>query len=129
MDLLLTPTAPTPPWGLEYKFNDAMRVYANDITTAPVNLAGSCRRTHHLHGTTANFDSFRLPLLLLPGLPAMSVPFGAIPLDSSMLNPVGDQANGSFTVPFGLQLVAAPRQEEKLFPLGRALEVAAISEV
>ncbi|CAE7940808.1 gatA, partial [Symbiodinium sp. KB8] len=35
VDLLLTPTAPTPPWGLEYKFNDAMRVYANDITTAP----------------------------------------------------------------------------------------------
>ncbi|GAB4172535.1 MAG: Asp-tRNA(Asn)/Glu-tRNA(Gln) amidotransferase subunit GatA [Geothermobacteraceae bacterium] len=42
VDLILTPVAPTPAFGLGEKLNDPIQMYLSDIFTIPVNLAGTC---------------------------------------------------------------------------------------
>jgi len=42
VDLILTPVAPTPAFGLGEKLNDPLQMYLSDIFTIPVNLAGTC---------------------------------------------------------------------------------------
>jgi len=42
VDLLLTPTAPTPAFRIGEKSNDPLQMYLSDIFTIPVNLAGIC---------------------------------------------------------------------------------------
>jgi aspartyl-tRNA(Asn)/glutamyl-tRNA(Gln) amidotransferase subunit A len=39
-DLIVTPTAPTPPFRLGEKLNDPLSMYLSDIFTIPTNLAG-----------------------------------------------------------------------------------------
>jgi len=39
-DLIVTPTAPTPPFRLEEKMNNPLQMYLSDIFTIPANLAG-----------------------------------------------------------------------------------------
>jgi aspartyl-tRNA(Asn)/glutamyl-tRNA(Gln) amidotransferase subunit A len=39
-DLLIGPTTPTPAFGIDEKCKDPLKMYANDILTIPVNLAG-----------------------------------------------------------------------------------------
>jgi aspartyl-tRNA(Asn)/glutamyl-tRNA(Gln) amidotransferase subunit A len=41
-DVLLTPVAPTPAFGLGEKTADPLQMYLSDIFTIPVNLAGTC---------------------------------------------------------------------------------------
>ncbi|TYO99082.1 aspartyl/glutamyl-tRNA(Asn/Gln) amidotransferase subunit A [Geothermobacter ehrlichii] len=42
VDLILTPVAPTPAFGLGEKLDDPLQMYLSDIFTIPVNLAGTC---------------------------------------------------------------------------------------
>ena len=42
VDVLLTPVAPTPAFGLGEKTADPLQMYLSDIFTIPVNLAGTC---------------------------------------------------------------------------------------
>jgi aspartyl-tRNA(Asn)/glutamyl-tRNA(Gln) amidotransferase subunit A len=42
VDVLLTPVAPTPAFGLDEKTDDPLQMYLSDIFTIPVNLAGTC---------------------------------------------------------------------------------------
>jgi aspartyl-tRNA(Asn)/glutamyl-tRNA(Gln) amidotransferase subunit A len=40
VDIILTPTAPTPAWPIGEKVNDPLQMYLEDIFTVPANLAG-----------------------------------------------------------------------------------------
>jgi aspartyl-tRNA(Asn)/glutamyl-tRNA(Gln) amidotransferase subunit A len=40
VDILITPTTPTPPWKLGEKTNDPLTMYLEDVFTVPVNVAG-----------------------------------------------------------------------------------------
>jgi aspartyl-tRNA(Asn)/glutamyl-tRNA(Gln) amidotransferase subunit A len=42
VDILLSPVAPTPAFGLGAKIADPLQMYLSDIFTIPVNLAGTC---------------------------------------------------------------------------------------
>ena len=42
VDVILTPVAPTPAFGLGEKVADPLKMYLSDIFTIPVNLAGTC---------------------------------------------------------------------------------------
>jgi len=42
VDVLLTPVAPTPAFGIGEKVADPLQMYLSDIFTIPVNLAGTC---------------------------------------------------------------------------------------
>ncbi len=81
VDVLLTPTSPTPAFKLGEKTNDPLQMYLSDIYTINVNLAG---------------------------LPGISVPCGF----------------SDNTLPIGMQLIAGPFQEEKLFHAAYAYEQA-----
>lgn len=81
VDVLVTPTAPTPAFKIGEKTEDPLQMYLSDIFTINVNLAG---------------------------LPGMSLPCG---LSSSGL-------------PIGMQLIAGPFQEEKIFHAAYAYEQA-----
>ncbi len=81
VDVLLTPTSPTPAFKLGEKTNDPLQMYLSDIYTINVNLAG---------------------------LPGMSLPCGF----------------SDNTLPIGMQLIAGPFQEEKLFHAAYAYEQA-----
>ncbi len=63
IDLIITPTTPTPPFKIGEKINDPLKMYLEDIYTVPVNIAG---------------------------LPAMSLPIGFVERDGNKL-PVGLQ--------------------------------------
>ena len=39
-DVLITPTTPTPAFGLGERINDPLLMYANDVCTVPINIAG-----------------------------------------------------------------------------------------
>jgi aspartyl-tRNA(Asn)/glutamyl-tRNA(Gln) amidotransferase subunit A len=82
VDVILTPTTPSPAFALGEKSGDPVEMYLNDIFTVTVNMAG---------------------------LPGMSVPAGL----------------SSEGTPLGLQLIGRPFDEETLFRVGRAIEVAA----
>ncbi|KAF0693593.1 Aste57867_15458 [Aphanomyces stellatus] len=78
IDVLLTPTTPSGPFGL-HSSADPIDMFMNDIMTIPASLAG---------------------------LPSMSVP-------------AATTADG---FPLGLQLIAAPKQEEMLLHVAHAIE-------
>jgi aspartyl-tRNA(Asn)/glutamyl-tRNA(Gln) amidotransferase subunit A len=82
VDVILTPTTPSPAFALGEKSGDPVEMYLNDIFTVTVNMAG---------------------------LPGMSVPAGL----------------SSEGTPLGLQLIGRPFDEETLFRVGRAIELAA----
>jgi aspartyl-tRNA(Asn)/glutamyl-tRNA(Gln) amidotransferase subunit A len=42
VDVILTPVAPTPAFGINEKAEDPLQMYLSDIFTIPVNLAGTC---------------------------------------------------------------------------------------
>jgi aspartyl-tRNA(Asn)/glutamyl-tRNA(Gln) amidotransferase subunit A len=63
VDIILTPTTPTPAFKLGEKISDPLSMYLEDIFTVPINLAG---------------------------VPAMSIPFGFVERDGKKL-PVGIQ--------------------------------------
>lgn len=80
VDIIITPTAPTPAFNLGEKTIDPLQMYLEDIFTVPVNIAG---------------------------LPAISVP-------------TGKTKDG---LPLGIQLTADYFGENRLFTLGKQLEV------
>ncbi len=57
VDLILTPVAPTPAFGLGEKLNDPIQMYLSDIFTIPVNLAGTCAMS-----LPCGFSSQNLPI-------------------------------------------------------------------
>ncbi|CAH2032177.1 Asp-tRNA(Asn)/Glu-tRNA(Gln) amidotransferase subunit GatA [Trichlorobacter ammonificans] len=67
VDLLLTPTAPTPAFRLGEKVSDPLQMYLSDIFTIPVNLAGICGIS-----VPAGMSSDGLPV----GLQLVGRPFG-----------------------------------------------------
>jgi aspartyl-tRNA(Asn)/glutamyl-tRNA(Gln) amidotransferase subunit A len=81
VDVLATPTSPTPAFRLGEKSDDPLQMYLSDIFTINVNLAG---------------------------LPGMALPCGMT----------------AGRLPIGLQLIAGPFQEEKIFHAAYAYEQA-----
>ena len=79
VELICTPTMPTPPFRLGEKIDDPLEMYLSDIYTVTVNLAG---------------------------LPALSLPCGF---------------TGSH-LPIGLQIIAPPFEEGRIFRLAHAYE-------
>ena len=79
VDVILTPTTPTPAFPLGAEVSDPITMYLNDVFTVPANLAG---------------------------LPGISVPAG--------LSKQG--------LPLGLQLLAPPFEEGRLFSVANAIE-------
>jgi aspartyl-tRNA(Asn)/glutamyl-tRNA(Gln) amidotransferase subunit A len=79
VDVMLSPTTPTPAFPLERTDHDPVKMYWNDVLTVPVNISNTT---------------------------AISVPAG---LSKDRL-------------PIGLQLIAPPLQEERLFQFGQILE-------
>jgi len=67
VDLLLTPVAPTPAFGIGEKVNDPLQMYLSDIFTIPVNLAGTCGMS-----VPCGLAGGRLPV----GLQLIGRPFG-----------------------------------------------------
>lgn len=84
VDVIATPTAPSPAFKIGEKTNDPVAMYLEDIFTVTANLTG---------------------------LPAMSVPCGLAPKDSSK-----GRAN---ELPIGLQLTARHGDEQTLFTVGK----------
>ncbi len=66
VDVLLTPVAPTPAFGLGEKVSDPLQMYLSDIFTIPVNLAGTCAMS-----LPCGFSSAGLPI----GLQLIGKPF------------------------------------------------------
>lgn len=81
VDIIATPTSPTPAFKAGEK-EDPLAMYAADIFTVPINLAG---------------------------VPALSVPMGAVARDGVQL-------------PVGLQLIAPHQQEHSLFTVASVFE-------
>ena len=67
VDVLLTPVAPTPAFGIGEKINDPLQMYLSDIFTIPVNLAGTCAMS-----LPAGFSAGNLPI----GMQLIGRPFG-----------------------------------------------------
>ncbi len=84
VDVIATPTAPSPAYKIGEKITDPLQMYLGDIFTVPANIAG---------------------------LPAISVPSGTVVRDSAEL-------------PLGIQFMAAPFHEDRLFAAGKAVEAA-----
>jgi aspartyl-tRNA(Asn)/glutamyl-tRNA(Gln) amidotransferase subunit A len=82
VDVIATPTTPSPAFTLGEKTSDPLKMYLEDIFTVPANIAG---------------------------LPALSVPSGAVLRASTML-------------PVGIQFMSAPFQEKTLFAAGKSVE-------
>ena len=85
VDVIALPTSPVPPWKFGDKA-DPVAMYAADIFTVPVNLAG---------------------------IPAMSVPSGAVMRDGKKL-------------PIGFQILAPHGGEKVLFSIGEDIEASAV---
>jgi len=66
VDVILTPVAPTPAFGLGEKTADPLQMYLSDIFTIPVNLAGTCAMS-----LPCGFSSQSLPI----GLQLIGRPF------------------------------------------------------
>jgi aspartyl-tRNA(Asn)/glutamyl-tRNA(Gln) amidotransferase subunit A len=66
VDLILTPVAPTPAFGIGEKINDPLQMYLSDIFTLSVNLAGTCGMS-----VPCGFSSARLPV----GMQLIGKPF------------------------------------------------------
>ncbi|MBN1212317.1 MAG: Asp-tRNA(Asn)/Glu-tRNA(Gln) amidotransferase subunit GatA [candidate division Zixibacteria bacterium] len=84
VDLIITPTAPTPAFRLGEKLKDPLAMYLCDVFTVPSSLAG---------------------------VPAVSVPFGAIENPESKIN-----------MPVGVQFIAPHLKEASLFQISAILE-------
>jgi aspartyl-tRNA(Asn)/glutamyl-tRNA(Gln) amidotransferase subunit A len=84
VDVIATPTAPSPAYKLGEKSADPLQMYLGDIFTVPANIAG---------------------------IPAISVPSGTVVRDSVEL-------------PVGIQFMAAPFHEDRLFAIGKSVEAA-----
>lgn len=82
VDVIATPTAPTPAYKIGEKIADPLQMYLGDIFTVPANIAG---------------------------IPAISVPGGTVVRDSVEL-------------PVGIQFMAAPFHEDRLFAVGKSVE-------
>lgn len=67
VDVILTPVAPTPAFGLGEKVADPLKMYLSDIFTIPVNLAGTCALS-----LPAGFSAGGLPI----GVQLIGRPFG-----------------------------------------------------
>jgi len=110
VDVIFTPTVPTPAFKIGEKINDSLTMYLSDIFAVPVNLAG---------------------------LPAISIPCGKvtphhfvketrkqkrvnkgknIPLNEESLL----QSGGG--LPVGLQIIGKPFEEEKIMEVGKIYE-------
>ncbi len=87
VDVIATPTAPSPAFTIGSKTSDPMAMYLEDIFTVTANLTG---------------------------MPALSVPCGVAPADSSKDRKVD--------LPIGLQLTARHGDEATLFYVGKELE-------
>lgn len=66
VDVILTPTAPTPPFKLGEKMNDPLSMYLSDLYTIPANLAGNPAIS-----TPGGFSSGNLPI----GIQLVGKPF------------------------------------------------------
>ncbi len=84
VDIIITPTAPSPAFKIGEKSNDPVAMYLEDIFTVTANLTG---------------------------LPAMSIPCGIAPKDSSK--------GREHDLPIGLQLTARHADEATLFEVGK----------
>lgn len=82
VDVIATPTAPSPAYRLGEKSADPLQMYLGDIFTVPANIAG---------------------------IPAISVPSGTVVRDGAEL-------------PVGIQFMAAPFHEDRLFAIGKSAE-------
>lgn len=82
VDVIATPTAPSPAYKLGEKSADPLQMYLGDIFTVPANIAG---------------------------IPSISVPSGTVVRDSAEL-------------PVGIQFMAAPFHEDRLFAIGKSAE-------
>jgi aspartyl-tRNA(Asn)/glutamyl-tRNA(Gln) amidotransferase subunit A len=83
VDVIATPTAPSPAYKLHEKTTDPLQMYLGDIFTVPANIAG---------------------------IPAISVPSGTVVRDGVEL-------------PVGIQFMAAPFHEDRLFAIGKSAEI------
>ena len=88
VDLIATPVAPSPAFKIGEKSSDPMAMYLEDIFTVTANLTG---------------------------LPAMSVPCGAVEPRSDL----GATDRGPTSLPIGLQLTARHGDEAALFEAGK----------
>ncbi|MDP3771208.1 MAG: amidase family protein, partial [bacterium] len=109
VDVLVTPTSPTPPWRFGEKTEDPLAMYLEDIFTVSANVAG---------------------------IPGLSLPCGFVerkvispPLSEGGREGVGTTRNlspghSSTRLPVGLQLMGRWFDEESLLTLGEAYEQA-----
>ncbi|MEE8131521.1 MAG: Asp-tRNA(Asn)/Glu-tRNA(Gln) amidotransferase subunit GatA [Candidatus Paceibacterota bacterium] len=92
VDVILTPTAPTPAFKIGEKINDPLSMYLSDIFTAPVNLAG---------------------------LPAISIPT-LTNTDYTRTNT--DSPHKSASLPVGFQLIGKYFHEADILEIGKQYE-------
>ena len=97
-DAILTPTTPSPAFGIGEKVSDPVAMYLSDLFTVPANIAH---------------------------LPALSVPSGFAPAANAntSTNAGADAAAPSATpLPLGVQFIGAAHAEPTLFALGKIVE-------
>ncbi|MDO8462879.1 MAG: Asp-tRNA(Asn)/Glu-tRNA(Gln) amidotransferase subunit GatA [bacterium] len=97
VDVLLTPTTPTPAWALGAKQDDPLQMYLSDIFTVSANVAG---------------------------IPGLSIPCGFVERSSDPPPLLEGGRGGVVRLPVGLQLLAPWFSEDTLFTLGEAYEQA-----
>ncbi len=97
VDVILTPTAPSPAFKIGQNTSDPVQMYLEDIFTVTANLIG---------------------------IPAISVPSGYVEAeekDSSSVNSI-ENNGGKIKLPLGIQFMAPSCREDVLFAIGKKFE-------
>lgn len=94
VDVLVSPTTPTPAWAFGEKMGDPLAMYQSDVLTVSANVVG---------------------------IPGLSVPCGFV--ERAAVRGAGT-GGGTVRLPVGLQLLARWNNEDALFALGESYEQA-----